>query len=257
MAVDMLHGIPHTRQLTAWGGPPRGAVRHDWAVAELETLRGIARRNGATVNDVYLAAVAGALRAWSLPEWCSGRRPLHATMPVNLRTQRERDLMSNFALGVRIALPCAEPDPFRRLARVAAETRRVKMDGSLAAVHRRILETAPATTPPRVLADIAAAGTRAKSVALLASNAGTLPGPFSVAGREVSQLMGLPPMFRGRQHLSVGLFGLGTQLCAGFTASASVPRHAELPGLWLAELAALGGPDSSSLALAGSRRRAP
>jgi diacylglycerol O-acyltransferase len=73
-------------------------------------------------------------------------------------------------------------------------------------------------------------------VALVASNAGLMPGPLTVAGRPVTRLIGMPPLFVGRQHLSVALFGLGGQACAAFTASASVPRHTELAGLWRAEL---------------------
>jgi diacylglycerol O-acyltransferase len=241
MAGGLLRGIPRTRQLASWGGPPRGEARHTWAVTELETLRQTARRHGVTVNDVYLAAIAGALRAWSLREWAHGRRPVHATMPINLRTQSECELMSNFTFGVRIALPCADPDPAGRLARVAAETRRAKAGGSVAVVGRLILERTPPDASPRMLAQVAAAGSRTKDVALVASNAGTMRGPYTVAGREVSTLIGMPPLFVGRQHLSVTLFGLGMQACAGFTASASVPRYAELPDLWLAELAALGG----------------
>jgi diacylglycerol O-acyltransferase len=248
MVAGLPRGIPQTRQLASWGGPPRGGARHTWALTELETLRGIARRHAVTVNDVYLAAVAGALRAWSLPEWEPGARPVHAAMPISVRAQSERELLSNFTFGTRIPLPCADPDPLRRLARVAAETRRAKAGGSLAVVGRRILDKTPPDASPRLLAHVASAGARTKEVALVASNTGTMRGPYSVAGREVSALIGMPPLFVGRQHLSVALYGFGTWACAGFTASASVPRYAELADLWLAELAAFGGPVPASVA---------
>lgn len=242
MIAGLPRGIPPTRQLASWGGPPRGEARHTWAITEVETLRWIARRHAVTINDVYLAAIAGALRAWSLPEWGPGRRPIHTAMPVSLRRQSERELMSNFTFGTRIALPCAEPGPRRRLALIAAETRRAKAGGSLVAVGRRIVEKTPPNAPPRVLAQIASSGARPKEAALVATNVGTLRGPYSVAGREVSALIGMPPLFVGRQHLSVMLLGLGTLTSVAFTASASVPRHAGLADLWLAELTALGGP---------------
>ncbi|CAO5236061.1 wax ester/triacylglycerol synthase domain-containing protein [Frankia sp. AgKG'84/4] len=245
--------IPWTRQLASWGGAARGGARHTWAVTDLETLRRIARRHAVTINDVYLAAIAGALRAWSLPEWEHGGRPVHAAVPINLRAQSERELMSNFTFGMRVPLPCAEPDPHRRLARIAARTRRAKADGSLAVVGRRILDTTPPDAPPRTLAQIASTGARTKRAALVASNVGTMRGPFSIAGREVSTLIGMPPLFVGRQHLSVALFGLGAQLCAGFAASASVPRHGELADLWLAELAALDAPARRASVPAGNR----
>lgn len=109
-------------------------------------------------------------------------------------------------------------------------------------VLRRALDRIPPGLPPQMFAQAATAGIRPKEMALTATNIGTMRGPFSVAGRKVSTLIGMSPLFVGRAHLTVGLFGLGSQVCAGFTASASVPRHAELADRWLAELAALGGP---------------
>jgi len=235
-AAGALRGIRRTRQLSSWGGPPVGGARHSWALAELDVLRRIGRRHGGSVNDVYLTALAGALRAWSAPEWDAGSRPVHAAMPMSLRGAGEEDMLSNFTFGARIRLPCAEPDPRRRLADVAAETRRARAGGSTAVVQRRILEATPPDASPRVLAQAASAGARPRDVALVASNAGLMPGPLTVAGRPVTSLIGMPPLFVGRQHLSVALFGLGGQVCAAFTASASVPRHTELPGLWRAEL---------------------
>ncbi|WP_235498404.1 MULTISPECIES: wax ester/triacylglycerol synthase domain-containing protein [unclassified Frankia] len=240
-AAEITRVLPRTRQLRSWGGPPRGEARHVWAVTEIETLRRIARRHSVTVNDVYLAALAGSLRAWSLPEWLDGRRPLHAMMPISVRVPGESRLMSNFAIAVRVALPCHEPDPVRRLARIAEETRRIKAGGSVAAFYRQLLDKAPAGLPSRVLAGVIAASGQRSWVALLASNAGTLSGPLAVAGRNVVKLIAVPPLFVGRHHLAVLLCGLGSQACVGFSVSASVPCYAELPDLWHAELTALGG----------------
>ncbi|SNQ47393.1 Diacylglycerol O-acyltransferase [Frankia canadensis] len=239
MAAALLRSSTRSRGLAAWGGPPRGEARHSFALADLDLLRGLGRRHGATVNDVYLAALAGALRAWSRPEWDRGRRPLHAAMPINLRTRGESEMLSNITFGTRIRLPCDEDDPRRRLARVAGQTRRVRAAGGLRAVQRRILEAVPPDAPAAMLAHIASAGARPTRAALVASNVGTMRGPYTVAGRPVRTLLGMPPLFVGRQYLSAALFGLDTQVCAAFAASASVPGHDALPDLWLADLAAL------------------
>ncbi|WP_256788919.1 wax ester/triacylglycerol synthase domain-containing protein [Frankia sp. AvcI1] len=241
LAGRNLQGLAPTRALAAWGGPSRGPARHTWATTELDTLRRIARRQAVTVNDVFLAALAGALRQWSLPEWGRTRRPIHALMPVSIRTSAEQDLLSNFTTGVRVPLPCGEPDPGRRLARVAARTRRLKRGGGLGVVERHHLalaELSPGASQ-RFLAHVASSGSRTREVALVASNPGSLRGRLAVAGRPVTGLVGLPPLFVGRQHLTVGLFGYGEQARATFTASESVPRHETLPDLWLAELAEL------------------
>ncbi|WP_020572799.1 wax ester/triacylglycerol synthase domain-containing protein [Parafrankia discariae] len=263
MAAGVFRNLPRTRQLASWAGPPRGAARHTWAVTELERLRRIARREAVTVNDVYLAAVAGALRAWSLPEWLpatvdgSGRprralprrrqRTIHTAMPINVRTPDEQEILSNFTLGIRVPLPCAEADPRRRLAQIAEQTRRIKARGRFGVVERRLLDRMSQDTSPRVFAKIVSTAARPTDTALVTSNLGTMVGPYTVAGRRVTTLIGMAPLLVGRQHLSSALFGLDEQVCAAFTASASVPRHTDLAGNWLAELAAFdvraqGGP---------------
>ncbi|THJ74857.1 DUF1298 domain-containing protein [Candidatus Frankia alpina] len=241
LAGRNLQGLAPTRALAAWGGPARGPARHTWVTTELDALRQIARRHSVTVNDVYLATIAGALRQWSLLEWHRPHRPIHALMPISIRTSAEQELLSNFTTGVRIALPCGEPDPVRRLARVAARTRRLKRGGGLGVVERRHLALAelPPYASQRFLAHAASSGARTREVALVASNPGHLRCRLAVAGRPVTGLVGLPPLFVGRQHLSVALFGYGEHAHATFTASASVPGHETLPDLWLAELGVL------------------
>ncbi|MCM3920244.1 WS/DGAT domain-containing protein [Frankia sp. AiPs1] len=241
LAGRNVQGLAPTRALAAWGGPARGPARHTWATTELDALRRIARRHAVTVNDVYLAALAGALRQWSLPEWSRSHRPIHALMPISIRTSAEQELMSNFTTGVRIALPCGEPDPGRRLVRVAGLTRRLKRGGGLGVVERRHVAHAELSphASQRFLAHVASSGSRTREVALVASNPGSLRCRLAVAGRPVTGLVGLPPLFVGRQHLTVGLFGYGEQAHVTFTASASVPRHESLADLWLTELAEL------------------
>ncbi|WP_261557856.1 WSD1 family O-acyltransferase [Frankia tisae] len=253
LAGRNLQGLAPTRALAAWGGPARGPARHTWATTDLAALRQIARRHAVTVNDVYLAALAGAIRQWSLPEWHRPHRshrphrPIHALMPISIRTSAEQELLSNFTTGVRIALPCGEPDPGRRLARVAARTRRLKRGGGLGVVERHHLALAELSprASPRFLAHAASSGSRTREVALVASNLGHLRCRLAVAGRPVTGLAGMPPLFVGRQHLSVALFGYGEHAHITFTASASVPGHEALADLWLAELevlAELAGP---------------
>lgn len=240
-AGDVLRGIPRNRPLHAWGGPARGAVQRSWAMADVETLRRIGTRHAASVNDVYLAALTGALRTWSLTEWHNPRRALHIAMPINVRRPTEAALMSNFTCGARISLPCGEDDPHRRLARISAQSRRIKADGSIAAVQRHLMEKVSPKASPEFLSRLASAGSRPREAALVASNMGSLRGRYSVAGRPLQAMIVIPPLFLGRQHLSVALGGVGSQVCAGFATSASVPGHDRLAGLWLDELAVLDG----------------
>lgn len=104
-------------------GTPGLAKRADWAGAHsLDAVKRVARTHGATVNDVMIAAISGALRRYQL-----GRgevpRDVVTMIPVNLRPTDQplpAHLGNKFAL-VAMELPLAEPTPAARL--VAAKTR--------------------------------------------------------------------------------------------------------------------------------------
>ena len=107
-------------------GPRREVA---WASFPLERLKAIehAAGEGVTVNDVALAAVAGALRAWLA---ASGASPhgLRAQVPVCLHLRDESGDIGNKDSFLNVALPLDEADPLQRLRRINAETRERKLD---------------------------------------------------------------------------------------------------------------------------------
>ncbi|WP_243407059.1 WS/DGAT domain-containing protein [Frankia canadensis] len=244
-----------TRVLDAWGGPPTGPARHTWVTTELGRIRDIARRHGASVNDVYLAALAGAVRSWSEYEWREDARPVHALMPVSIRVAADQNVLSNHTSGVRVALPCGEPDAARRLARIAAVTSRLK-DSGIGVVEHHHFPAVAARATPRMLSYAASFGGRTRELAMVATNARTIGGPLRVAGRAVTELIGTGPLLVGRQHLSVALFGVGDRVGITFAASASVPNHDRLAGLWLAELDEFERLAPATVQVPAQRRRA-
>lgn len=97
----------------------------------LAVLRDIGhrRQDRATVNDVLLAVVAGALRRWSVLEG-DRRRPLRAQIPVSLHHRDEsRSQLGNSDSFLNVDLPIGEPDPMVRLDLVRAETAKRKRLG--------------------------------------------------------------------------------------------------------------------------------
>jgi hypothetical protein len=86
--------------------------------ADLERIRQIGHSAGATVNDVVLAAVAGALRAWIGP--VDGVR---VKVPVCLHNADGDANRDSFLV---VDLPLQQPDPVQRLRAVAAGTRQRK-----------------------------------------------------------------------------------------------------------------------------------
>lgn len=86
----------------------------------LDEVKALGKALGCTVNDLLLAAVAGALHNYlaSLGE-VAPELTIRATVPVNLRPREHaKELGNHFGL-VFLDLPVGEPNPVRRLARVA------------------------------------------------------------------------------------------------------------------------------------------
>src|SRR4051794_66572 len=87
----------------------------------LDDLRLIKKRFGVTVNDVVLAASAGALRAY-MAEHGDDPVPLKTMVPVSVRTEDDEGRFGNRISFMFVELPCDEPDSVRRLERVHAAT---------------------------------------------------------------------------------------------------------------------------------------
>ena len=115
-------------------GPAREVA---WSSFPLERLKRIGHSapEGATVNDVVLAVVAGALRRW-LPEASGIARDLRVQIPVCLHArEEEKGELGNRDSFMNVDLPIAEPDPQERLRFINAETRERKLDHDADALY--------------------------------------------------------------------------------------------------------------------------
>ena len=108
-----------------------GRKRMAWSTPlPLDEVRRAARRSGATVNDLCLAAVAGALRRYLQHHGQQVNR-LTAVVPVNLRPlDRPFDPGEGNRFGLAyVRLPVAATDPAERLRETKAEMDRAKATG--------------------------------------------------------------------------------------------------------------------------------
>jgi len=103
-------------------------------LAEMKAI-GKSRPEGATVNDVLLAIIAGGLRRW-LPADRTRKRHLRAQVPVSLH-HREHGVSAsaNQDSFMNVDLPLAEADPLVRLDLISAETRTRKAHGDPAVLY--------------------------------------------------------------------------------------------------------------------------
>ncbi|MGA6152238.1 WS/DGAT domain-containing protein [Stenotrophomonas sp. NPDC087984] len=212
------------------GGPP-ATLSYACAETDLGLLRGIARRHGTTVNDVYLAALTGALRA--RPELLCPDGQMRALIPVNVRGPGDAAVLRNRHIPLRIALPVAEPDAGRRLALVAARTAgraRALRHPLVRAVFRSVPAVAGGWCFERYFDPARAT--------LLASNVRGPSSPLVVAGRRIRRVLPLNFLPAGH-HLSTVLATAQDQAAVGFTTTE--PRRAaeSFAAAWLGELRVL------------------
>lgn len=169
--------VPPAR-LARSGGEDRpgyGVAHTALNAAETDALV-TARPEGATVNDVLLAALAVTARRWNVAH---GRRawPITLTMPVNLRPPAWRDeVVGNFASYVSIVMPIA-PHGVRATAEaVAAQTSEIKRHGLAGVVVDLLAGPSVSTiaTKHRLVDLIPLTGDVVVDTASL-SNLGTLP----------------------------------------------------------------------------------
>jgi len=115
-------------------GPAREVA---WTSFPLERLKRIGHSapEGATVNDVVLAVVAGALRRW-LPDAGGIAEDLRVQCPVCLHArEEEKGELGNRDSFMNVDLPIAEPDPQERLRFINAETSERKLDHDADALY--------------------------------------------------------------------------------------------------------------------------
>lgn len=71
-------------------------------------LRGAARARGATVNDVYLAALSEAVQRRHREGTHQGHPPMPVTVPLSVRGRDQATSVGNALVGVRLTLPCKD-----------------------------------------------------------------------------------------------------------------------------------------------------
>ena len=172
---SMLRGRLGTSKRVAWAEP-----------IDLEEVKAVGRACDCTVNDVLMAAAAGALRDYMIERGDDvDGMTVRATVPVNLRPlEHARKLGNHFGL-VFLDLPVGEGNPVRRLERVAECMHQLK--GSRQAVVVYGLLAALGMAPPQLQALALALFSRKASV--VATNVPGPQQPLYMAGCELREMM--------------------------------------------------------------------
>ena len=162
----------------------RAMTRHLGMIeVSLDALKKAAKTADGTVNDAYLAAIAGGLRRYH-ERHGAPVGSLRAMMPINLRAGKDTDWGNQITLQ-RLTVPVGEPDPvarmraLHRVARAAREEPSLSVTGAIAGALNML--------PVAYVAGIL------KHVDFLASNVPGVPVPVYLAGGKVTGMFAFGP----------------------------------------------------------------
>jgi diacylglycerol O-acyltransferase / wax synthase len=179
-AVGALSGLASMLRAGVAGAPPSPLNvpigphrRFAWAQGDLESFRAIKAALGGTVNDVVLAAVSGALRAYLRAHGHAlDGLELKAMVPISTRADAERGALGNRVAAVHAPLPVGVADPLERFEIVHDAMAGLKESGE--AVGAEVLTRLAGFAPPTVVAQAARLQARQRFFNVAVTN---VPGP--------------------------------------------------------------------------------
>jgi WS/DGAT/MGAT family acyltransferase len=141
-----------------------------------------------SINDVFLAALAGGLHHYHLAHG-QEIEALRLTLPVSLRKAGD-PMGGNRFVPVRFAIPVSEPDPVARIQQVRAVSRRWRSEPALPLTEAiaGVLNILPAQWTTAVM------GSLLKGVDFVATNIPGVPSRCYIAGAEVTRQFAFAPL---------------------------------------------------------------
>jgi diacylglycerol O-acyltransferase len=204
---------------TVWTGRPGRAKAVAWSdPIPLAPVKRAARTHGATVNDILVGALAGALRAYLAGRGDAVEEVIWM-VPVNLKPFDDElpEELGNFFALVMLDMPLSGDTPTARVAEMRSRMQRIK--NSDEPVLTFGLQRAISMTP-QALASFATNFFANKAVGVLTN----VPGPsveLEFAGAAVRQVIGFAPC-SGEQPLTATIFTYNGAVTVGFASDAGL-----------------------------------
>lgn len=221
--TPLLHGAPPSL-LNDKPGPHR---RVEVVRTELADYKRVKQAFGATVNDVVLTAVAGALGRFlsGRGEAVDGVR-LKACVPVSVRSDDKQGAAGNEITIMTAPLPVGITDPVARLALVRGSMEHLKT--SRQAEGAKVLTSLENALPPAVLARASRLGFSSRMYNLLVTNVPGPQVPIYMLGRELAELA--PLAFLAPEHtLAIAIVSYNGSVTYGLLGDAdALPDLADL-----------------------------
>jgi diacylglycerol O-acyltransferase / wax synthase len=185
------------------------ARRFGSARTDLEHYRRVRARHGGTVNDVVLAVVAGALRAWLLTRGEPVRpgSTVRAMVPVSVRAEGQpgsRGQLGNRVSSYAVDLPVGERNAVMRLHQVSFAMRGHKESGQSVGADALVQLTGFAPPTLHALGARAAADLSRRLFNLVVTNVPGPQVPLYAAGARMLEMYPVVPLSKG-SAVAVGL----------------------------------------------------
>ncbi len=198
----------------------------------LKDYRKVRRVHGGTVNDVILATLSGAVRAWLMTraEPVGAGRRLRALVPMSVIDEElEPTSLGSQVVGHLVDLPIGEGSPVVRLHQVSYALRAHSETGRAVAADRIAGVAGFAPTTFHSLGSRVAFKEAKGNVNLVITNVPGPQFPMYLAGAEMVETYPMPPLFPGFS-LSVGVTSYDGAVYYGISADRDALPDIELLG---------------------------
>lgn len=187
--------------------------RFAWVRGDLAELKRIKDTAGGTVNDVVLAAVAGALgRFMRARGHATAELELKAMVPVSVRLAGEHGDLGNKVSAMYASLPVGIVDPAARLRAVSESMGDLKE--SKQAVGATILSDLADFAPPTILGQAGRLQSRQRFFNMVVTNVPGPQFPLYLLGRELEAVFPMVPLAK-RQAVCFGIMSYNGQVNFG------------------------------------------
>jgi diacylglycerol O-acyltransferase / wax synthase len=215
--------------------------RFAWVQADLDGFKRIKAAGGGTVNDVVLAAVAGALgRYLRARGHATADLELKAMVPISVRTSDEHGDPGNRVSAMYAPLPVGVEDPAERLRAVSESMGDLKE--SKQAVGASILTGLADFAPPTILGQAGRMQSRQRFFNMVVTNVPGPQFPLYLMGRELRAVFPMVPLAK-RQAVCFGIMSYNGEVDFGligdYDAMADIDSLARDLSESIAELLAL------------------
>ncbi|HWH28271.1 MAG TPA: wax ester/triacylglycerol synthase family O-acyltransferase [Mycobacteriales bacterium] len=180
--------------------------RFGTARTRLDDHRRVRAAHGGTVNDVVLATVAGALRAWLMTrgEAVGPASTVRAMVPVSVRGDGDGAAVGNRVSSYFVDLPVGEGNPVMRLHQVSFAMRGHKESGSSVGADALVQLSGFAPPTLHALGARLASDLSRRLFNLVVTNVPGPQFPLYAAGARMREMYPVVPLSKG-QALSVGV----------------------------------------------------